>query len=145
MSESILEEPGEELSLSKDIESEGNDSTKYAFDGKENLGKGQLAIAVIEKYMKEHSNLSYNELKATFPDSMMGNSLKLIGLIVKADDVKNAPYSYQKKAYGFFKAGRRYKDINGTDFFVSNNWNITNIQSIIEFAERQGWRIEIQK
>lgn len=144
-SEIISEETGDEQSLSKDIESEGNDSTKYTFDGKENLGKGQLAIAVIERYMKEHPNLSYDELKATFPDSMMGNALKLIGLIVKEEDVKNAPYSYQKKAYGFFKADRRYKDVNGTEFFVSNYWNITNIQNIIDFAEQQGWRIEIQK
>jgi hypothetical protein len=73
---------------------------------------------------------------------MMGNSLKLIGLIVKEDDVKNAPYNYQKKAYGYFKPERRYKDVNGVDFFVSNYWNITNIQNIIDFAEQQGWIIE---
>lgn len=129
----------------EDIENEGNDYTKYTFDGKKSLGKGQLAISIIEKYMKENANLSYDELKAIFPDSMMGNSLKLKGLIVRAEDVKNAPYSYQKKAYGFFKAERRYKDVNGVEFFVSNYWNITNIQSIIDFAEQQGWKIEIQK
>ena len=92
--------------------------------------------------MKEHPNLSFDEIKEIFPDSMMGNSLKLIGLIVKDEDVKNAPYSYQKKAYGFFKAERRYKDVNGVEFFVSNYWNITNIQNIIDFAEQQGWTIE---
>ena len=128
--------------LSNDIETEGKDTTKYSFDGKENLGKGQLAVSIIEKYMKEHPNLSYEELKDIFPDSMLGNSLKLIGLIVKEDDVKNAPYSYQKKAYGYFKPERRYKDVNGVDFFVSNNWNITNIQNIIDFAKQQGWIIE---
>ena len=144
--EDTLEEPQNEATdvniLSNDIENEGNDQTKYTFDGKENLGKGQLAVSIIEKYMKEHPNLSFDEIKEIFPDSMMGNSLKLIGLIVKDEDVKNAPYSYQKKAYGFFKAERRYKDVNGVEFFVSNYWNITNIQNIIDFAEQQGWTIE---
>ena len=140
--EGSQEESSDVNTLSNDIETEGNDTTKYSFDGKENLGKGQLAVSIIEKYMKEHPNLSYEELKETFPDSLMGNSLKLIGLIVKEEDVKNAPYSYQKKAYGFFKAERRYKDVNGVEFFVSNYWNITNIQNIIDFAEQQGWIVE---
>ena len=147
VNEEVVPEGSQEVSsdintLSNDIETEGNDTTKYSFDGKENLGKGQLAVSIIEKYMKEHPNLSYEELKDIFPDSMMGNSLKLIGLIVKEDDVKNAPYSYQKKAYGYFRPDRRYKDVNGVDFFVSNNWNITNIQNIIDFAKQQGWIIE---
>lgn len=147
VNEEVVPEGSQEVSsdintLSNDIETEGNDTTKYSFDGKENLGKGQLAVSIIEKYMKEHPNLSYEELKDIFPDSMMGNSLKLIGLIVKEDDVKNAPYNYQKKAYGYFKPDRRYKDVNGVDFFVSNNWNITNIQNIIDFAKQQGWIIE---
>lgn len=140
--EGTQEESSDTNTLSNNIETEGNDTTTYSFDGKENLGKGQLAVSIIEKYMKEHPNLSYKELKDIFPDSMMGNSLKLIGLIVKEDDVKNAPYSYQKKAYGYFKPERRYKDVNGVDFFVSNYWNITNIQNIIDFAKQQGWIIE---
>ena len=139
----LQEEGASDVStLSNDIETEGNDTTKYTFDGKENLGKGQLAVSIIEKYIKEHPNLSYEELKEIFPDSLMGNSLKLIGLIVKEEDVRNAPYSYQKKAYGYFKAERRYKDVNGVEFFVSNYWNIKNIQNIIDFAEQQGWKIE---
>ena len=128
--------------MSHGIENAGNEKTKYSFNGRENLGKGQLAVSIIEKYMKEHPDLSFGELKEIFPDSMMGSTLKLIGLIVKAEDVKNAPYSYQKKAYGFFKADRRYKDVNGVEFFVSNNWNITNINNIIRFAEEHGWTIE---
>ncbi len=134
-----------EANTLNEIENEGNDYTKYSFNGKDNLGKGQLAISIIEKFIKEHPTLSYEELKSLLPDSMMGNSLKLIGLIVKAEDVKNAPYSYQKKAYGYFKAERRYQDVNGTEFFVSNFWNITNIQSIIDFAEQQGWKVESHK
>lgn len=124
---------------------EGKDHTKYNFDGMEKLGKGRLAVAVIEKYMKEHPELTFDELKKTFPDTMMGDALKLMGLIVKADVMKEAPYSYQKKVYECFKTERKYKDVNDVEFYVSNNWNITNIQSIIDFAEQQGWSVEQQQ
>ena len=142
--DSSPEEYSDVNTLNNNIETEGNNYTKYRFDGVDNLGKGQLAIAIIEKYMKEHKNLTFKELKEIFPDSMMGGQLKLIGLIVKAEDVEKAPYSYKKKAYGYFKAERRYKDSNGIEFFVSNYWNITNIQSIIDFASQQGWSVEFQ-
>ena len=89
--------------------------------------------------------MTYQSIKDTFPDSMMGNQLKLRGLIVTENDIADAPYSYKKKAYGFFKAERHYKSSDGVEFYISNNWNITNIQSIIDFAEKQGWKVETIK
>lgn len=132
----------EDPAVIEDIDAKDNDQTKYSFDGKEGLGKGQLAISIVEKYMKLHPEMSFDELKEVFPDSMMGDKLKLIGLIVKAKDVEQTNYSYRKKAYGYFKKERKYKDVNGVEFFVSNYWNITNIQAIIDFAEAQGWEIK---
>ena len=98
-----VEEPITEITL-EDIENKGNDRTKYSFDGKTSLGKGSLAVSIVEKYMREHPKFSFEELKTTFPDSMMGNELKLLGFIVKEKDVENSVYSYKKKAYGYFKA-----------------------------------------
>lgn len=72
---------------------------------------------------------------------MMGDKLKLLGLIVKAKDLEHAPYSYQKKAYGFFKKGRKYISSDGIEYCVSNYWNITNIQSIIDYAVEKGWDV----
>ena len=125
----------------EDAEAKVNDHTRYNFDGQSSLGKGALAISVVEKYMNEHPGFTFDELKKVFPDSMMGDSLKLIGFIVKDKDVADTNYSYQKKAYGFFKKDRKYTDANNQTFFVSNYWNITNIQSIIDFAKSQGWDV----
>lgn len=137
------DDENEEAQLVDEDSLQGNDQTKYSFNGKEGLGKGQLAVAIIEKYIKEHPDIKFDTLKETFPDSMMGDKLKLIGLIVKAKDVQQASYSYQKKAYGYFKKERKYKDADGVEFFVSNYWNITNIQSIIDFATEQGWEVKV--
>ena len=124
---------------------DGNDYTKYSFNGLVNLGKGELAIRIIEKYLSEHEELTYQQIKETFPDSMMGNKLKLYGLIVTEKDIADASYSYKKKAYGCFKADRHYKSSDGVEFYISNYWNITNIQSIIDFAEQQGWNVKANK
>lgn len=127
------------------IAQQGNDNTKYSFDGSDDLGKGLLAVRVIEKFIAEHPEYTFDQLKETFPDSMMGSSLKLLGLLVKTKDLKDAPYSYQKKVYGYYKSDRKKTSGDGVEFCISNNWNITNIQSIIDFANNQGWEVKVNK
>lgn len=150
--ENIVSEEYEEIDPTNDnianeiVNIDGKDHTKYSFNGFDNLGKGELAVKIIEKYLSENKELTYQLIKETFPDSLMGNQLKLRGLIVSEKDIADAPYSYKKKAYGCFKADRHYKSSDGVEFYISNNWNITNIQSIIDFAKKQGWTVNtIQK
>ena len=133
--------PNEEADVNDYTITEGRDSTKYSFNGFDNLDKGELAVKIIEKYIHDNPGKTFDELKEVFPDSMMGNNLKLIGLIVKRKDVEKASYEYQKKAYGFFKKERKYTSADGVDFYINNYWNITNIQSIIDFAQAQGWEV----
>ena len=138
-------EPTDENVVNELVNIDGKDHTKYSFNGYDNLGKGELAVKIIENYLSEHEEMTYQSIKDTFPDSMMGNQLKLRGLIVTENDIADAPYSYKKKAYGFFKAERHYKSSDGVEFYISNYWDITNIQSIIDFAEKQGWKVETIK
>lgn len=126
-------------------ETKGNDDTKYKFNGSEPLGKSDLGISIIKQYLKEHSEMEYSEIKETFPDSMLGKKLKLIGLIVTRQEIENAAESYKQKAYGFYKKDRKFYSSDGVEFYVSNWWNITNIDSIIQFAKEQGWTVEPTK
>ncbi len=126
-------------------ETKGNDKTKYSFNGSEPLGKGDLGISIIKQYLKEHPKMKYSEIKETFPDSMLGKKLKLIGLIVTRQEIENAIESYKKRAYGFYKKDRKFYSSDGVEFYVSNWWNITNIDSIIKFAKEQGWTVETIK
>lgn len=125
-------------------ETKGNDDTKYKFNGSEPLGKSDLGISIIKQYLKEHSKMKYSEIKETFPDSMLGKKLKLIGLIVTRQEIEKAAESYKQKAYGFYKK-RKFYSSDGVEFYVSNWWNITNIDSIIKFAKEQGWTVETMK
>lgn len=48
--------------------------------------------------------MKYSEIKETFPDSMLGKELKLIGLIVTRQEIiENAIERYKQRAYGFYK------------------------------------------
>ena len=125
-------------------ETKGNDKTKYSFNGSEPLGKGDLGISIIKQYLKEHPKMKYSEIKETFPDSMLGKELKLIGLIVTRQEIENAVERYKERAYGFYK-DRKFYSSDGVEFYVSNWWNITNIDSIIKFAKEQGWTVETTK
>lgn len=126
-------------------ETKGNDDTKYKFNGSKPLGKSDLGISIIKQYLKEHSEMEYSEIKETFPDSMLGKKLKLIGLIVTRQEIENAAESYKQKAYGLYKKDRKFYSSDGVEFYVSNWWNITNIDSIIQFAKEQGWTVEPTK
>jgi hypothetical protein len=148
--EYISEEEGEEEekidAVPSNNETKGNDKTKYSFNGSEPLGKGDLGISIIKQYLKEHPKMKYSEIKETFPDSMLGKELKLIGLIVTRQEIiENAIERYKQRAYGFYKKDRKFYSSDGVEFYVSNWWNITNIDSIIQFAKEQGWTVEPTK
>lgn len=126
-------------------ETKGNDNTKYKLNGSKPLGKGELGISIIKQYLNEHPEMKYSEIKETFPDTMLGKDLKLIGLIVTRQEIENSVESYKKRAYGFYKKDRKFYSSDGVEFYVSNWWNITNIDSIIKFAKEQGWTVETIK
>lgn len=126
-------------------ETKGNDNTKYKLNGSKPLGKGELGISIIKQYLNEHPEMKYSEIKETFPDTMLGKDLKLIGLIVTRQEIENTVESYKKRAYGFYKKDRKFYSSDGVEFYVSNWWNITNIDSIIKFAKEQGWTVEATK
>ena len=145
--EYISEEEEEKIdAVPSNNETKGNDKTKYSFNGSEPLGKGDLGISIIKQYLKEHPEMKYSEIKETFPDSMLGKELKLIGLIVTRQEIiENAIERYKQRAYGFYKEDRKFYSSDGVEFYVSNWWNITNIDSIIQFAKEQGWTVEPTK
>lgn len=145
--EYISEEEEEKIdAVPNNNETKGNDKTKYSFNGSEPLGKGDLGISIIKQYLKEHPEMKYSEIKETFPDSMLGKELKLIGLIVTRQEIiENAIERYKQRAYGFYKKDRKFYSSDGVEFYVSNWWNITNINSIIKFAKEQGWTVETTK
>lgn len=110
----------------------GNDFTNYSFEGSAPMGKSALGKAIILKYLNENAGLTFDEIKAKFPDSLLG-SVASKGLIVKDEEDLG---SYQRYYVGGFNSA------DGVKFKIYKQWTVDNIQNIISFAFSLGWSVE---
>ena len=108
------------------------DRSQYNFNGSGKYGKSSLGQKIIDTYLNEHKDLTFEQIKQTFPDSML-NGVPGPGLIVKGD-VDLASYSR------YYKSG--YESSDGINYSIYKQWTIGNIQAIIEFAKKQSWSVE---
>ena len=117
-----------------DFASNKNDLTRYSFDGKSKLTKAALGLSIMEKYLSEHKELNYEEIKTTFPDSMLGK-IPHARLIVEASE--------NLQSYSRYYTGI-YKTFDNKEFKIYKQWTIGNIQNMIDFANQQGWSVNIE-
>ena len=110
----------------------GNDFTNYSFEGSAPMGKSELGKAIMLKYLNDNVGLTFDEIKAKFPDSLLG-SVANKGLIVKDEEDLG---SYQRYYVGGFKSA------DGVKFKIYKQWTVGNIQNIKNFAFSQGWSVE---
>ncbi len=110
----------------------GNDFTNYSFEGSAPMGKSELGKTIMLKYLNENAGLTFDEIKAKFPDSLLG-SVASKGLIVKDEEDLG---SYQRYYVGGFKSA------DGVKFKIYKQWTVGNIQNIKNFAFSQGWNVE---
>ena len=110
----------------------GNDFTNYSFEGSAPMGKSELGKTIMLKYLNENAGLTFDEIKAVFPDSLLG-SVASKGLIVKDEEDLG---SYQRYYVGGFKSA------DGVKFKIYKQWTVGNIQNIKNFAFSQGWNVE---
>ena len=108
------------------------DRSQYTFNGTGKYGKSKLGQTIVDKYLSQHKDLTFDQIKQTFPDSML-NDIPGRGLIVKEGvDLKG----YQR----YYKSG--YTSSDGINYLIYKQWTLKNIQSIIEFAKKQNWSVE---
>lgn len=117
-----------------DFASNKNDLTRYSFDDKSKLTKAALGLSIMEKYLSEHKELSYEEIKTTFPDSMLGK-IPHARLIVEASE--------NLQSYSRYYTGI-YKTSDNKEFKIYKQWTKGNIQNMIDFAKQQGWSVNIE-
>lgn len=110
----------------------GNDFTNYSFEGSAPMGKSELGKTIMLKYLNENAGLTFDEIKAKFPDSLLG-SVANKGLIVKDEEDLG---SYQRYYVGGFTSA------DGVKFKIYKQWTVGNIQNIKNFAFSQGWSVE---
>lgn len=114
-----------------DFASNKNDLTRYSFDGKSKLTKAALGLSIMEKYLSEHKELNYEEIKTTFPDSMLGKIPHARLIVEASEDLQ----SYSRYYTGI------YKTSDNKEFKIYKQWTRDNIQNMIDFAKQQGWTV----
>lgn len=118
-----------------DFASNKNDLTRYSFDGKSKLTKAALGLSIMEKYLSEHKELNYEEIKTTFPDSMLGKIPHARLIVEASEDLQ----SYSRYYTGI------YKTSDNKEFKIYKQWTRDNIQNMIDFAKQQGWTVNIEQ
>lgn len=128
-----IDEAAAEEELEATINGVGNvDRSRYKFNGAGRYGKSDLGRIIMETYLNQHSEMTLEQIKQTFPNTML-NGVPSLGLIVE-ESVDLASYSR------YYKSG--YTSSDGINYSIYKQWTIANIPSIIEFAEAQNWTVE---
>ncbi len=108
------------------------DHTKYKLNGTGNYGKGRLALAIVQLYIKNNPNFTYNEIANAIPFG-----------IEKYSEIQK----WKEITDDSHKETRWFEDdimtsVDGINFVFTTQIGRHNIGAIIDFAKAQGYTIE---
>lgn len=117
------------------VASTTRDNSKYKFNGEE-YGKGPLVRAVLAKYVEDHPDTTFKQLKEVFPDTLM----KRFGVFASETEAKKL--SGTKPRY-FLKPEQMIK-IKGQKepIAICNQWTAALIEPFIKVAKELGYKIK---
>ncbi|MBP5666459.1 MAG: hypothetical protein J6X87_09300 [Clostridia bacterium] len=111
---------------------QGRDKTKYLFDGRVCL-KNKLVLEVVRRYVDEHSEITFNELRSVFYDKLQG----AFGVVrVKSNIEPKNQVRY------FYKVPDTIELDDGTEVVVSNQWGLNSINAFIALTKSLGYIIK---
>ena len=120
----------------EDDEDENNGRVKYIIDGEIFKRKSYAGKEIMSRYLKEHPNLTFKEIKETFPDSMLVHSDHR-GLIASTDTPLDS--------YGRYYSPEQFTSSDGVTFKIYKQWTSVSINNIINFAKNQGLDIKVEE
>lgn len=103
--------------------STSRDTTKYILDGKR-YGKNRLVLAVVQKYIESHPNITATQLMEVFDRSLQGS----LGVIRSLNDVKKSYADYEVR---FFCQPEEIIHTSTEDCVVCTQWGKFNIGNFI--------------
>lgn len=111
------------------------DNTKYKFNGKEKLGKRNLAKEIINKYLLDNLNKSYNELKSVFNFSASNRH----AIFYNQEEFDNWNNRRTDKTKRYFEP----IDYNDEKIHICNQWSIDSIKPLLDLAKNE-FKYDIQ-
>jgi hypothetical protein len=113
------------------------DRTKFIFNRQE-YGKGRLVLEVVRKYVAQHPEARYEDVRQTFPDGLQKTESQFSTdgrcVIRRRKDVTDQKRYHMKKEDQI--------EVMGEAVVVSREWNVLNIQAFIDRARQLGFEIE---
>ena len=111
------------------------DHTLYSLNGKVPVTKGRLVWSIIKLYQEQH-NPTFEELSQLFNrEFLLRNTvIKVLSLDALRPDRQKRFY-YNEPDLLVSKDGIRYA--------VSNQWAINKMDTVISFAQTNGWKVEV--
>lgn len=114
------------------------DHTLYSLNGEAPVTKGRLVWSIIKLYQEQH-NPTYEEVSQLF-----NRKLNLLGnTVINELSLDALRPDRQKRFY--------YHDLDlliskdGIRYAVSNQWAISKMDTVISFAQTNGWIVEVVK
>lgn len=130
---------------SEDVSSPKNklDDTVFSLDGKTFMKKSRFVPFLVKKYLEKNPNLSFDQLKKIFKDSMLSSANRKLGFLVKKDILDNSNKTAKQKQKWYYANDDTYILQSGDNirFYVNNQWTIDSIKSVLKQAELDGWQI----
>jgi len=120
------------------------DQTRYSLDGKNFMGKCQFVPYFVAKYIKKHSKMTFEEIQAKFPDSLMDSGYKFKGLICSKEIYDSWENPYKDRRYGVNREDTLLKSSDGIEFYVNTQWTKNSVENVIQLAKADGWEIMIK-
>ena len=116
-----------------EVKTDGRDKTRYSLDGVTYL-KNRFVWAVVNKYIQEHQNITYDELIAVFGDKNQGS----FGVVRRVDSeiVEKNPIRY------FCKKDDDLLAIADGKVAVCNQWSKSTVINIFNIAVQLGYSVE---
>ena len=110
------------------------DKTRYIYRNSIFL-KNHLVLCIVKEYVKQHPNITCEQLKETFDRSLQGS----YGVVEDAERVK----VYQNSEQRFFMEPEEVIHLVDGDMYVCSQWGKMNISRFIAQAERLGFKIQM--
>lgn len=109
------------------------DKTRYIYRNSIFL-KNHLVLCIVKEYVKQHPNITCEQLKETFDRSLQGS----YGVVEDAERVK----VYQNSEQRFFMEPEETIHLVDGDMYVCSQWGKMNISRFTAQAERLGFKIQ---
>ncbi len=118
------------------------DYTQYRFDGQV-VGKGRLVLLLVQRFVADHPDAAFDELRGAFPDNLQAESPTQFStqrkVVARFGEVEDS------ERRRFFVGAEDRIAVGQDVVVVSREWNITNIRSVLARAVELGYVVTVEK